>query len=115
MDSPGVMRSSAPRLAAPVPFPVIWEHGVLPFLIELMPKWCGPGHAISVTRGKKREARRICIMTAKPISKARKVVIAVHVQDLLPDRYRGLVSFVFSVGEVERLTWARGLGKEMPD
>lgn len=115
MDSPGVVRSSAPRHVAPVPFPIIWEHGVLPFLIELMPKWCGPGHAISVTRGKKREARRICIMTAKPISKARKVVIAVHVQDLLPEKYRGLVSFVFSVGEVERLTWARGLGKNMPD
>lgn len=115
MDSPGLMRSSASRHAAPVPFPIIWEHGVLPFLIELMPKWCGPGHAISVTRGKKREARRICIMTAKPISKARKVVIAVHVQDLLPEKYRGLVSFVFSVGEVERLTWARGLGKDMPD
>ncbi|ETS85205.1 hypothetical protein PFICI_03230 [Pestalotiopsis fici W106-1] len=115
MDSPGTISASTPRAGGAVPFPVIWEHGVLPFLIELMPKWCGAGHVITVTRGKKREARRVCIMTARPISKARKVVIAGHVRDLLPDNYKGLVSFVFSVGAVERLTWARGLSKDMPD
>ncbi|KAM0820259.1 hypothetical protein AB5N19_06078 [Seiridium cardinale] len=115
IESPGMMRSLTPKMFESVGFPVIWEHGVLPFLVELMPKWCGSGHAITVTRGKKRESRRICIMTARPISKARKIMIAGHVRDLLPDIHRGNVSFVFSVGEVERLTWSRGLGKDMPD
>lgn len=115
VESSGIVRSWTPRMIESVGFPIVWEHGVLPFLIELLPKWCGPGHVISVTRGKKRDARRICIMTARSISKARKIMIAGHVRDLLPDSYRSNVSFVFSVGEVERLTWARGLGKEMPD
>lgn len=117
MDSPGTLNIGTPRAATAsvVSFPIVWEHGVLPFLIELMPKWCGAGHVITVTRGKKRDARRVCIMTTRPISKARKVVIAGHVRDLLPDYYKGLVSFVFSVGSVERLTWARGLSRDMPD
>ncbi|KAH8198143.1 hypothetical protein TruAng_007676 [Truncatella angustata] len=54
-------------------------------------------------------------MTATPMSKARKIMIAGHVRDLLPDAYRGNINFVFSVGDVERLTWARGLSKDMPD
>ncbi|KAH6654896.1 hypothetical protein BKA67DRAFT_517703 [Truncatella angustata] len=116
IESPSMMmRSWTPKVIESVSFPVVWEHGVLPFLVELMPKWCGPGHVISVIRGKKRDARRICIMTATPMSKARKIMIAGHVRDLLPDAYRGNINFVFSVGDVERLTWARGLSKDMPD
>lgn len=95
-------------------FPLVWEHGVLPFLIEFMPQWCGPGHVISVMRGKKPGMRRISIMT-KALSRARKVTIAGHVRDLLPENYRQTVTFVFSVGEVDRLTWARGLSRHMPD
>jgi hypothetical protein len=113
--SPGLMRSRTPRLIESVSFPIIWEHGVLPFLVEFIPKWCGPGHVISVTRGKKRDSRRICFMTGKPISKARKILIAGHVRDLLPECHRSMTTFVFSVGEVDRLTWARGLSKKMPD
>ncbi|KAI1881505.1 hypothetical protein JX265_000331 [Neoarthrinium moseri] len=115
IESPGALRSRTPRMFDSVGFPIIWEHGVLPFLIEMMPKWCGPGHVISVTRGKKRDSRRVCFMTSKPISTARKIMIAGHVRDLLPESHKGNVSFVFSVGEVERLTWARGLSKDMPD
>ncbi|KAI1332506.1 hypothetical protein F5Y16DRAFT_407696 [Xylariaceae sp. FL0255] len=96
-------------------FPLLWEHSILPFLIEFMPKWHGPGHVISVTRGKKPNSRRICVMTRRPMTMARKVVIATHVRDLLPDEYRDNVKFVFSVGKVDRLVWARGLGKGMPD
>ncbi|KAK8038268.1 hypothetical protein PG994_015035 [Apiospora phragmitis] len=87
--------------------PIVWEHGVLPFLIEFMPRWCGPGHVISVTRGKKRDMRRICLMTKKPVSKARKMTIAAHVRDLLPEAYRHGISFVFTTGE--------GLSRQMPD
>ncbi|KAK7966823.1 uncharacterized protein PG986_001100 [Apiospora aurea] len=104
-----------PRLIEHASFPLVWEHGVLPFLIEFIPKWCGPGHVISVTRGKKRDTRCICLMTKKPVSKARKMTIAAHVRDLLPETYRHGISFVFTTGEVDRLTWARGLSRQMPD
>ncbi|KAI0186425.1 hypothetical protein EV127DRAFT_346307 [Xylaria flabelliformis] len=114
-DSPGTGRSRTPKLFESANFPVIWEHGVLPFLIEFMPKWCGPGHVISVMRGRKPNTRRICIMTRRTLTTARRMVIAGHVRDLLPEPHRGLISFVFSTGEVNRLVWSRGLGKDMPD
>ncbi|KAI1162709.1 hypothetical protein F5B18DRAFT_662191 [Nemania serpens] len=114
-DSPGMPRSRTPKLLESASFPVIWEHGILPFLIEFMPKWCGPGHVISVTRGRKPNTRRICIMTRRTVTMARRMVIAVHVRDLLPDIYRSTITFVFSTGKVNRLVWSRGLSKEMPD
>ncbi|KAH8673446.1 hypothetical protein BX600DRAFT_433075 [Xylariales sp. PMI_506] len=116
MDSPGGLQARPSKLYEAVGFPIVWEHGVLPFLIEFIPKWCGPGHTITVMRGRKRDCRRICLMTKKPISKARKILIAGHVRDLLPDSYRSTVTFAFSVGHVNRLmTWARGLSKTLPD
>ncbi|KAI3318079.1 hypothetical protein HD806DRAFT_526567 [Xylariaceae sp. AK1471] len=114
-DSPGVIRSRTPRLLESASFPLIWEHAVLPFLIEFMPKWCGPGHVISVIRGRKPNTRRICIMTRRNVTTARRMVIAGHVRDLLPEMYRSTITFVFSTGKVDRLVWARGLSKEMPD
>ncbi|RYP07929.1 hypothetical protein DL764_002200 [Monosporascus ibericus] len=83
---------------------------------EFIPKWCGPGHVISVTRGRKPNTRRICIMTRRAVSTARRITIAGHVRDLLPSMYHNTVSFVFPTGEVDRLmVWARGLGRDMPD
>ena len=96
-------------------FPIIWEHGVLPFLVEFIPKWCGPGHVISVSRGNGPNKRRICIMTRTQLSRARRLTIAVHVRDLLPDSYKSATTFAFSTGQVNRLVWARGLGKSLPD
>ncbi|KAI1370833.1 hypothetical protein F4677DRAFT_457580 [Hypoxylon crocopeplum] len=114
-ESPGVIRSRTPKLLESASFPIIWEHGVLPFLVEFIPKWCGPGHVISVMRGRKPNSRRICIMTKQVVSRARRLVIAGHVRDLLPEAYRSLVTFVFSTGKVDRLVWSRGLSKEIPD
>lgn len=54
-------------------------------------------------------------MTKQVVSMARRLVIAGHVRDLLPGNHRSLVTFVFSTGKVDRLVWARGLSKEMPD
>ncbi|KAI1184231.1 hypothetical protein F5B17DRAFT_442790 [Nemania serpens] len=108
-------KSRTPKLLESASFPVIWEHGILPFLIEFMPKWCGPGHVISVTRGRKPNTRRICIMTRRIVTRARRMVIAAHVRDLLPEMHRGTITFVFSTGKVDRLIWSRGLSKEMPD
>lgn len=96
-------------------FPLVYEHAVLPFLAEFMPKWSGPHHVISVTRGRTPQSRRICIMTRTKISRARKIIIAGHVMDLLTDNHRRAVSFVFSIGQVERITWARGLSRGQPD
>ncbi|KAI0115401.1 hypothetical protein F4814DRAFT_320889 [Daldinia grandis] len=102
------------KLLESASFPIIWEHGVLPFLVEFIPKWCGQGHVISVMRGRKPNSRRICIMTKQNVSRARRLVIASHVRDLLPKSYHNLVTFIFSVGEVNRV-WSRGLSKDMPD
>ncbi|KAI1207885.1 uncharacterized protein F4807DRAFT_452684 [Annulohypoxylon truncatum] len=114
-ESPGSAGRRASKPLESASFPIIWEHSILPFLVELMPEWCGPGHVISVMRGRKPNSRRVCIMTRRPVSRARKVVIASHVLDLLPESYRNLITFVFSVGKVDRLVWSRGLSKEMPD
>jgi hypothetical protein len=54
-------------------------------------------------------------MSNKPVSRARRLVIAKHVHDLMPESYRQSTSFCFSEGEVSRLVWARGLTREMPD
>ncbi|KAI0471402.1 hypothetical protein F4859DRAFT_118205 [Xylaria cf. heliscus] len=114
-DSPGTGRSRTPKLLESASFPMIWEHGVLPFLIEFMPKWCGPGHVISVIRGRKPNTRRICIMTRRTLTTARRIVIAGHVCDLLPELHRSTTTFVFSTGKVDRLVWSRGLSKQIPD
>ncbi|QLI68458.1 uncharacterized protein G6M90_00g044440 [Metarhizium brunneum] len=97
-------------------FPLVFEHSILPFLAEFVPKWSGPRHVISCTRGRTAQHRRICIMTTAMLSRTRKIVIARHVADLLPDKYRRLVSFVFSVGQISRAArWARGLSQTHPD
>ncbi|RYO78228.1 hypothetical protein DL766_001636 [Monosporascus sp. MC13-8B] len=115
-DRPTALSNHLPRSAETISFSVIWEHCVLPFLIEFIPKWCGPGHVISVMRGRKPKMRRICIMTRRAVSTARRITIAGHVRDLLPFMYHDVVSFVFSTGEVDRLmVWARGLARDMPD
>lgn len=55
-------------------------------------------------------------MTTAMMSRTRKIIIARHIADLLPDQYRRTVSFVFSVGQTSRATcWARGLSKSNPD
>jgi len=116
MNSPqDIIRSRTPRLLESASFPLVWEHGVLPFLAEFVPKWCGPGHVISVTRGRETNGRRICILTRTKVSRARRLFIAFHVRDLLPMTYRQGATFWFSTGEVERLGWARGLSQDMPD
>lgn len=98
-------------------FPMVWEHAVLPFLIEFIPKWSTPRHVISVVRGKAGGLRRISITTQTKLSRSRKVIIAKHVRDLMPPKFQDTVSFVFSVGDVvrARATWARGLGKDLRD
>ncbi|KAK2595566.1 hypothetical protein QQS21_006740 [Conoideocrella luteorostrata] len=116
-DSPtNLVRSRASRFAEAASFPLIFEHAILPFLVEFIPKWSGPRHVISCTRGRTPQSRRICIMTTAMLSRTRKIIIAGHVTDLLPEKFKPLVSFVFSVGQISRAArWARGLTRELPD
>ncbi|KAF7550181.1 hypothetical protein G7Z17_g5892 [Cylindrodendrum hubeiense] len=115
-DSPtDLVRGKASRLVETASFPLVYEHAILPFLSEFLPKWVGSRHVVSVMRGKTPQAKRICIMTRHKISRARKMIIVRHAQDLLPDKFRRLVSFVFSLGEIDRTTWARGLSKDQMD
>ncbi|KAF7555741.1 hypothetical protein G7046_g6483 [Stylonectria norvegica] len=115
-DSPtDLVRSRASRLVDTASFPLIFEHAIMPFLSQFLPKWAGLRHVISVTRGKTPQSKRICIMTKLSISRARKIIIAGHVQDLLPENIRPHVTFVFSRGKVGRITWARGLSQNHLD
>jgi DNA polymerase epsilon subunit 1 len=60
--------------------------------------------------------KRICIMAPKQISRARKVLIVSHVQDLIPANFSTVVTFLFAQGEINRtVTWARGLSKNHKD
>lgn len=114
-DSPSdLVRVKASRLVDAASFPLVFEHCILPFLSEFLPKWTGPHHVVSVTRGRSPGSRRICVTARRNLSRARKVTLARHVQDLLPEGMRRHVSFVFTRGRVERVTaaaaaWARGL------
>lgn len=116
-DSPtDIVRARAAKIVDTASFALVLEHAVLPFLAEMLPAWSGPWHVVSVTRGRSAHARRICIMTRVRMSRPRKVVVASHVGDLLPEKYRRSISFVFSVGEVSRVAyWARGLDSHHPD
>ncbi|TLD33873.1 hypothetical protein PspLS_01091 [Pyricularia sp. CBS 133598] len=100
-------------------FPLLWEHCILPFLVEFLQTRCGAGHVISVCKGGKGNhlnSRRICLMTKNEISPATKDAIKEHVRDLLPPLYESHAMFEFSTGQVERLmTLARGLSQENPD
>ncbi|CAI4215573.1 unnamed protein product [Parascedosporium putredinis] len=53
-----------------VPFPVLWESSLLPFLCKFVTEWCGRGHSIGFVRGRSKDnketlppPRQICIMT----------------------------------------------------
>lgn len=112
-----LVRSRAMSLVESASFPMVYEHTILPFLAEFLPKWTSPKHVISVIRGKTPNSRRICILTETEVSFARKIIISGHVKDLLPENHRHNVSFIFSKGEVVRSmkTWARGLDRNHLD
>ncbi|KZZ92516.1 Zinc finger, C2H2-like protein [Moelleriella libera RCEF 2490] len=94
----------------------LFEHAIRPFLAEFMPSWSGPRHVLALTRGKTPELRCISVMAAKTLSRSRKLMIAQHVFDLLPDDVKHRVSFSFSTGQINRmLRWARGLDASRPD
>ncbi|KAF4465091.1 dna polymerase epsilon subunit 1 [Fusarium albosuccineum] len=116
-DSPtDLVRVKASRHIETTSFPLVFEHAILPFLSEYLPKWIGPRHVVTVTRGKGPKTKRICIMTPQAMSRPRKIIIASHVQDLIPTNFSNLVTFVFTRGEINRtVTWARGLSKDHKD
>ncbi|KAK1711545.1 hypothetical protein CaCOL14_012425 [Colletotrichum acutatum] len=116
-DSPSdLSRSLLAQLLNNASFPIVWEHAILPFLSEFIPKWCGPKHGIAAPRGRTPGTRQIRIMIEGDLpSRARKVIIAAHVRDLLPESHRDGVKFLFVKGSIVPCVWARGLSKEMPD
>ncbi|KAF4979861.1 hypothetical protein FZEAL_4027 [Fusarium zealandicum] len=116
-DSPtDLVRGKASRLIETASFALVFEHAILPFLTEYLPAWVGSRHVVSVSRGKTPQMKRICIMTPKAVSRARKVIIVSHVHDLIPANFANVFTFVFTKGEVSRaVTWARGLGKAHMD
>ncbi|KAJ4136238.1 hypothetical protein NW768_003847 [Fusarium equiseti] len=117
VESPtDLIRGRASQSIETTSFPLVFEHSILPFLTQYLPIWVGPRHVVTVTRGKSPQAKRICIMAPKQISRARKVLIFTHLKDLIPRNFSTLVSLAFAQGEIKRtVTWARGLGRDHKD
>jgi len=82
---------------------MVWEHAVLPFLIEFAPVWCGPGYTIGLRRGRNLGAMVISIMAEEGISEARRLEIKQHVRDILPTSFHDSTGFIFGQGTIEKL------------
>jgi len=88
-----------------LPFAVLWEHCILPFLSKFIEKWCGRSYAVGVVRGKGEgnNSRCVYIMTKNKISRSRRFLISHQILDLLVEPYRESTSISFSEGQVARL------------
>jgi len=82
---------------------MVWEHAILPFLVEFAPIWCDPGHTIGLRRGRRPGATVISIMAEKGISEARRLEIQQHIRDILPTSFHDSTSFIFREGTVKKL------------
>jgi hypothetical protein len=101
-------------LIRPTEFVFAWEWSILPFLVEMVPKLLGRGYAINVTRDpRKNSAQTICLTTRVKPTRTRRMIIARHVLDIIPDRFYKNTSFQFCHGTVEFIQ--RGTDKKHPD
>jgi hypothetical protein len=102
------------HLIRPTEFVFAWEWCILPFLVEIVPKFLGRGYAINVTRDPtKHSAQTICLMTQVKSTRIQRILIARHVLDVIPDRFYKNTSFRFCHGTVELAQ--RGSDKKHPD
>jgi hypothetical protein len=102
------------HLIRPTEFVFAWEWSILPFLVEIVPKFLGRGYAINVTRDPtKHSAQTICLMTQVKSTRIQRILIARHVLDVIPDRFYKNTSFRFCHGTVELAQ--RGSDKKHPD
>lgn len=102
------------HLIRPTEFVFAWEWSILPFLVEIIPKFLGRGYAINVTRDPtKNSAQTICLMTQVKSTRTQRILIARHVLDMIPDRFYKNTSFQFCHGTVEFAQ--RGSDKKHPD
>lgn len=83
---------------------MVWEHAVLPFLLQFAPIWCGSGYTIGLRRGRNPGAMIISIMAEELVSEARQLEVQEHVRELLPTSFYDSTSFIFRQGTVKKLT-----------
>jgi hypothetical protein len=92
------------ELIRPTEFVFAWERSILPFLVELVPRFLGRGFAINITRDpRKKSAQTICFTSRIKPTRTRRMIIARHVLDLVPDSFYDNTSFQFCHGKVEFL------------
>jgi hypothetical protein len=64
-------------LIRPSEFVFAWEWSILPFLVEIIPKFLGRGFAINVTRNpRKNSAQTICFTSKLKSTRTRRMMIA---------------------------------------
>jgi hypothetical protein len=95
--------SSVQSLEYAQDFLMVWEHAVLPFLIEFAPVWCGSGYTIGLRRGRNPVAMVISIMAEEGISEPRRLEIKQHIRDILPTSFHDSTGFIFRQGTIEKL------------
>jgi hypothetical protein len=101
-------------LIRPTEFVFAWEWCILPFLVQIVPNFLGRGFAINATRDpRKTSAQTICFTSEVKPTRARRMIIARHVLDLVPGRFKKNTSFQFCHGRVEFSK--RGTDKTHPD
>ena len=75
-------------LVRPTEFVFAWEWSILPFLVEIIPKFLGSGYAINIIRDpRKNSAQTICLTTRVKPTRTRRIIIARHVLDVIPERF----------------------------
>lgn len=77
-------------------FRIFWEHCLLPFLIDVIHRWCGPHYVLSVAKGSSASRAQIYIVTRQKTSYYRRLIIAAHVQHLARVCLRGFMRTVSS-------------------
>lgn len=102
-------------LRDPQDFLLVWHHMILPFLAELVPRWCGPSYTIGIRRGTTPNLRLINIMTEDTWSDTQEKNIQGHVLDLLPPVFHETTGFSFETGSIERLASSTGTTESQLD
>lgn len=90
-------------LKDPQDFLLVWQHAILPFLTEFVPKWCGPCYTIGIRRARIPKLRNINILTEEAWDGTLREVIRQHILDLLPLPFHDTTGFDFDSGSIERL------------
>jgi len=95
-------QKSESRATDTIDFLLYWEHAIIPFLVEFLPIWYGPGYTIALRRGREPATRIIDIMTEFKPSEKQQSIIQHEVRSILPSQLQTNTIFSFRSGTICR-------------